>query len=85
VVFSVTPQSGPSPLTVTVDASGSTDTDQTPIAQIFINFGDGTTLLADAQRTASHTYTTASTYTLTVLVIDSGKNSSSASTTVVVN
>jgi PKD repeat protein len=84
-VFSVSPLAGPSPLTVTADASASTDTDQTPIAQIFVNFGDGNTLLADSKRIATHSYTTAGTYTVTITVIDSGRNTSTASQTVQVN
>jgi PKD repeat protein len=76
---------GAAPLTVTVDASGSSDTDQTAIAQIFVNFGDGTTILAGADRTATHTYTSPGTYTLTLLVIDSARNSSTAEATVVVS
>jgi PKD repeat protein len=72
-------------LTVTADASASTDTDLTPIVQVFFDFGDGTTLLADVNRQATHMYTMAGTYTVTVTVIDRGRNSSTASTTVVVS
>jgi PKD domain-containing protein len=83
-VFAVSPLAGPSPLAVTADASASTDTDQTPIVQVFVNFGDGNTLLADSKRRATHTYTTAGSYTVTITVIDSGRNASTASQTVVV-
>ena len=80
--LSVSPQAGASPLLVTADASGSTDTDQTPISQVFIDFGDGTTLLANAQRQATHTYNTPGTYTITAIVIDSGQRMSKATATV---
>ncbi|HEY9289114.1 MAG TPA: PKD domain-containing protein [Candidatus Dormibacteraeota bacterium] len=80
--LAVSPQAGASPLTVTADASGSTDTDQTPIAQVFIDFGDGTTLLANAQRRATHVYDTPGTYTVTATVIDSGQHTSKATATV---
>jgi PKD repeat protein len=75
---------GAAPLTVTVDASSSSDTDQTPIAQIFVNFGDGTTVLASGDRTATHTYDTAGDYTVILVVIDTARNSASASADVVV-
>src|ERR1700726_2149946 len=45
-----------SALTVTADASGSTDTDQTPIAKVIFNFGDGTPVVtAQSGMTATHT------------------------------
>lgn len=81
----VSPSTGSSPLQVTADASGSSDTDQTPIQQVFINFGDGTTLLADANRQATHTYTTPGSYTVIATVIDSGKNMATTTATVVVS
>ena len=83
--FFVTPLTGSSPLTVTADASASTDADQTPIAQVFFNFGDGTTVLADVNRQATHTYTMSGTYSVTVTVIDSGRNMSTASLAVIVS
>src|SRR2546421_1581622 len=67
VLMSLSTTEGPAPLTVSVDATGSSDTDQTPISQVFVNFGDGTTVLAGADRTASHTYNDPGYYTLTVL------------------
>jgi hypothetical protein len=84
-VIAVTPNSGVAPLSVMADAGGSSDPDQTPIVQVFINFGDGSTVLANSDRTASHTYENAGTYTVTALVIDSARNSSTASSTVLVN
>ena len=81
---SVSPADGASPLPVTADASGSTDADQTPILQVFIDFGDGTTLLANAQRQATHIYNNPGTYTVTATVIDSGRLMSKATATVTV-
>jgi Pyruvate/2-oxoglutarate dehydrogenase complex, dehydrogenase (E1) component, eukaryotic type, alpha subunit len=40
--LTVTPTSGVAPFAVTADASGSTDTDATPIASYAFSFGDGT-------------------------------------------
>jgi PKD repeat protein len=76
---------GPAPLTVTADASGSTDTDQTPIAEVIFDFGDGTIVTVQSGRTATHTYTSAGTYTLAVAVIDTARLSSTVSTTVTVS
>ena len=76
---------GPAPLTVTADASGSTDTDQTPIAEVIFDFGDGTIVTAQSGRTATHTYTSAGTYTLAVAVIDTARLSSTVSATVTVS
>ncbi len=83
-VLAVTIASGPAPLTVTADASGSTDTDQTPIAQVIFNFGDGTIVNVRAGRRASHTYTTPGIYTVAVAVIDTAQLSSTVTTTVTV-
>jgi PKD repeat protein len=70
---------------VTADASGSSDTDQTPIAQVVFNFGDGTIVTAQSSRTATHTYTTPGTYTVAVAVIDTARLSSTVSATVTVS
>jgi len=66
------------PLTVTADASGSTDTDFTPIATYEFDFGDGSPVVITnaPTATASHTYDTANTYTVTVKVTDSGSQAS---------
>jgi PKD repeat protein len=77
--------SGPAPLTVTADASGSTDTDQTPIATVIFNFGDGTIVTASSVWTATHTYINPGTYTVAVAVIDSAHLSSTVSATVTVS
>jgi parallel beta-helix repeat protein len=77
--LSVTPSSGTAPLEVTADASGSTDTDATPIASYTFDFGDGSTVVGPkAGATATHTYTTAGTYTVTVTVTDTADLSSTA-------
>jgi PKD repeat protein len=69
-------------LTVTADASQSTDTDATPISSYRFNFGDGIIVGPQAGATATHTYTAAGSFTVTVTVNDSGGQSSSASTLV---
>jgi PKD domain-containing protein len=76
---------GAAPLIVTADASGSTDTDQTPIAQVIFNFGDGTPPTTQAGRTATHTYATPGTYTVAVTVIDTAHLWSTMTATVTVS
>lgn len=75
---------GPAPLTVTADASESSDTDQTPITRVIFNFGDGTMVTAQSAWTATHTYTTPGTYTVAVAVFDTAHLSSTATATVTV-
>jgi PKD domain len=78
--------SGAAPLDVTADASGSSDTDQTPIAQIFFDFGDGSgAIVANSAGTATHTYSSPGTYIVTVSVIDTAKNAATATVTVTVS
>ena len=75
------------PLTVRADASGSTDTDATPIASYQFNFGDGTPVVTTTAPTAiaQHTYAAASFYTVTVTATDTAnKTSTPASTTLAV-
>jgi PKD repeat protein len=77
---------GSVPLTVKADASGSTDTDQTPITEVVFDFGDGTPKVTlQSGMTATHTYATAGPYTVTLLVIDTARLSSTVSTTVTVS
>ena len=83
--LTVSPGSGVAPLQVTADASGSTDTDATPIATYRFDFGDGTIVGPQAGATANHTYTTAGTYTARVTVTDTAGLSSSATAQVTVN
>jgi parallel beta-helix repeat protein len=55
-VVTVTPSSGTAPLQVAADASGSTDTDATPIATYRFDFGDGSAVVGpQSQATAAHT------------------------------
>jgi parallel beta-helix repeat protein len=82
--LSVSPASGAPPLAVLGDASGSTDSDATPIASYSFDFGDGTVTGAQAQATASHTYTTPGRYTVTVAVTDTANKSSTATAQVTV-
>ena len=63
--LAVTPTTGTAPLAVTADASASSDPQGQTLSYAF-DFGDGTTLPAQASPTASHTYQAAGTYTVTV-------------------
>jgi len=65
--FTVTPTSGTAPLTVTVNASASTDS-LGRIVSYSYNFGDGNTATGV---TATNTYGTAGTFTITLIVADS--------------
>ena len=75
---------GTTPLTVSADASGSTDTDATPIATYTFNFGDGSVVGPQAAATADHTYANGGTYTVIVTVTDTAGLSSTASASVTV-
>jgi PKD repeat protein len=66
VALSVSPASGTAALLVTASTAGST-TPNGSIVSTSINFGDGT---AVSGASASHTYSTAGTYTVTATVID---------------
>jgi hypothetical protein len=68
--LSVTPQTGTNPLTVTADASASTDGDASPIASYAFDFGDGATAGPQAGASTSHQYTAPGTYNLSVSVTD---------------
>lgn len=74
----------PSPaLTVLADGSASTDdTDSTPIASYRFDFGDGTPAVTTQVPTATapHTYALAGTYTVSLVVTDTGGNASSVVT-----
>jgi parallel beta-helix repeat protein len=64
---------------VTANASGSTDTDGTPIASYTFDFGDGTALVGpQASPTASHTYTKKGEFIVKVTVRDTAGNASTA-------
>jgi PKD repeat protein len=76
--LAVTPTSGTAPLAVTASTSGSSDPDGT-IASVVIDFGDGT---RSNSASASHTYSTAGTYTVIATVTDNGGLSASATSTI---
>jgi len=65
-------QAASPPLTVNASAAGSTDTDSTPIASYSFDWGDGSnaTLVNAPNQTASHTYSSAGTYTVTLIATD---------------
>ena len=74
--LTLTPTSGITPLVVTADASGSTDTDSTPIASYTFNFGDGSAAVTQSTPTVTHTYTNAGDFKATLTVTDThGKQS----------
>jgi parallel beta-helix repeat protein len=83
-VLSLTPVSGVSPLTVTANASSSTDSDSTGISTYAFDFGDGTTAGPQAGATASHIFTSPGTYTVQVTVTDTAGLASIATGQVVV-
>jgi parallel beta-helix repeat protein len=80
--LSLQPSSGEVPLAVTADASGSTDTDETPIASYTFDFGDGTVVGPQTVATASHNYSSAGEYTVTVTVTDTAGLDGTATATV---
>src|SRR5204862_488806 len=80
--LTVTPSSGPAPLSVTADASASSDPDGT-IASYRFDFGDGTVVGPQSSPTATHTYA-AGRWNCTVVVTDNGGATGSASAVVTV-
>lgn len=64
------PLSGPAPLTVTFDATGSSDPDVGDTLTYFWDFGDGTPETSTTSLTIQHTYTNAGTYTATLRARD---------------
>ena len=84
--ISATPSSGIAPLSITADASASTDNDLTPIASYSFDFGDGSAAVGpQTGATASHIYTAAGTYSMMVTVTDTAGLSSIATATVTVS
>ena len=79
--FTAMPTSGLAPLTVTFDASASSDPDNT-IAAYAWNFGDGSAVAAGA--TSSHVYQSAGSFTVTLTVTDSKGATGTASRTITV-
>ena len=78
--FTVTPATGPAPLTVQYDATATTDPDGDPLTYGW-TFGDSTT---GSGVSGFHTYSTAGTYTIQLVVTDSRGNATSVSRSVLV-
>ncbi len=77
--LTASPTSGTSPLAVHLDASGSTDPDQTPIASYNFSWGDGTGTSGQQDgSTADHTYSEAGTWSAVVTVRDTAGKTSTA-------
>lgn len=76
--LTVSPETGPAPLTVTADASGSM-AGTSPITTYDFSFGDGTSTGPQTGATASHTYTEAGAYEATVSMTDGNGLTSTAS------
>jgi parallel beta-helix repeat protein len=84
-VLTASPAAGPAPLQVTADGSDSSDTDSTPIDTYRFDFGDGSDPVGpQSGATATHTYDTPGTYTVTMTVTDTAGLASSATTQVTV-
>jgi|GEM_PF-826575 len=82
--LAATPRSGPAPLTVNFDGSGTTDPDSDPIVSYTFNFGDNTPEATQASPKIQHTYTAEGDYQARLRVTDSrGKqNQNSARVTI---
>lgn len=80
-IFSATPTSGSTPLTVVFNASGSSDPDGS-ISNYTWQFGDGS---SGSGATTTHTYTSVATFTATLLITDNDGVQSSSSTAITVN
>jgi parallel beta-helix repeat protein len=76
--LTVSPSFGTVPVNVTADASGSTGNGNSIVSYTF-DFGDGSSAVGpQASPTATHTYTTPGSYTVSVTVVDSAGLSSTA-------
>ena len=80
--LTVTPASGPAPLAVRMDATGSRDDGE--VKFVYWNFGDGTTDDSGTLRVANKTYSRPGTYPVTVRAVDNTGLSSTATETVTV-
>ncbi|MEU7000106.1 PKD domain-containing protein [Nonomuraea sp. NPDC046570] len=81
---SLNQSTGTAPLAVTANASATT-AGSSPIATYTFDFGDGTVVGPQAGSSASHTYTTPGSYTITVTVADTGISSDDVTAGVTVN
>jgi hypothetical protein len=71
-ILKVTPDHGPAPLTVTLDASASTDPDQgDSVVSYTFDFGDGSGIVRQSSPTITHTYQFAGEYPARLSVNDS--------------
>ena len=82
--LAITPITGESMLTITLDATGSTDPDQDMMHTVW-DFGDGIKVDTYSEKRTFHTYSRPGTYDVTVTVIDVfGETSTSTPITVTV-
>jgi hypothetical protein len=81
----VSPPQGAAPLSMQADASGSTPAAGAQISNYTFDFGDGSTVGPQPGPSAGHTYNTAGTYTVTVVVTDSDGGTGKYSRTVTVS
>ncbi|MCX6551689.1 MAG: PKD domain-containing protein [Acidobacteria bacterium] len=81
--FAVSPSPATAGQPIVVDAS--TSTPQATIVSYEWNFGDSTTIESTSNRTFTHTYTTAGTYTITLRVTDSAGRKASSTKEIKVN
>jgi PKD repeat protein len=65
-----TPESGDAPLTVGLNAAGSSDPEGDPIQSYTFSFGDGSPSVTQGTASISHVYNTPGSYTATVTVTD---------------
>jgi PKD domain/Pectate lyase superfamily protein len=79
--LSLSPQPCNLPCTLSADASGSTDTDKTPIVDYQFNWGDGTSSARQPSSSLTHAYKKPGKYTVTVDVIDAAGLNSTAEQT----
>jgi len=76
--LAIASSSGVAPISFTANAGGSTDSDG-PIVSYTFNFGDGTIVGPQASPAVAHTYGSAGTFTVTVVVTDDHGASATAS------
>lgn len=82
-VASASPTSGPAPLNVTLDATGSSDPDAGDTLTYFWDFGDGTPEASTTSLTIGHTYPGPGTYTATLRARDNRFGFSAPDTVVI--